>query len=58
MPVSNALVSLVKEFISGYVVGLDVPIDEMEVPGEKGVELDKAGGVDFERLKGSTGSTL
>lgn len=58
MPVSNALVSLVKEFISEYVVGLDVPIDEMKVPCKKGVELDKAGGVDFERLKGGTGGAL
>lgn len=58
VPVTDAAVSLIKQFIAGDTVLRDVPFHKMEVPCEERVEFEETGAVDFQRLEVCTVSTL
>ena len=58
VPVTNAAISLIQEFVPWDIVLLDVPLDEGEVPCEQRVELEETGAVYFERLEVCAVSSL
>ena len=50
VPVADGAVALIEELVVRHVVLLDVPLDEVEVPREEGVQLVQSGLVDLEGL--------
>jgi len=58
VPVTDTPITSGQECVSGYVVFVYVGLDLGEGPGEKGIELEHASGVDFEGLERSPICTL
>ncbi len=40
MPVTDTAIALVEQLVTGYLVFLDVPLDEVEVPRKEGVQFN------------------
>lgn len=51
MPVTHTLVSLIKELVPGYLVFLDIPFHQVEVPREQGIQFNQPRRICLKRPK-------
>ena len=51
MPITHTLVSLIKELVPGYLVFLDIPLYQVEVPRKQGIQFNQPRRIYLKRPK-------